>query len=463
MRDLLILGAGPAGMAAATEAARLGLSATLLEEAEGPGGQIYRAITTGGASRAALLGADYMHGATLAKDLMASPVEQIFTATVWDIAKSAEGVTLTYSRNGQAAQITGKTLLLVTGAIERPVPIPGWTLPGVMTAGAGQILLKASGILPERAVLAGSGPLLYLLAVQMARAGMPPLALVETQSTRDVLRAAPLLLPGLRGWRTLLKGLGLLAELRRHGVRRITAATDLAVLGTDHATALRFRAQGRVQEIACATVMLHQGVVPNTQATRALRLDHQWLPRQRAFAPVCDASGATSAPGIYVAGDGSGIAGAKAAADAGRLAALTIAASLGHLTEAARRAQSRAPAARLSAERALRPFLDTAYPVPEAVLRPADGTTVCRCEEITAGQIRNWGRKGAMGPNQLKAFGRPGMGPCQGRSCALTLTELLAETHGSSPAEIGLGRIRPPLKPVTLGELASLHEGDTPL
>jgi len=145
------------------------------------------------------------------------------------------------------------------------------------------------------------------------------------------------------------------------------------------------------------------------------------------------------------------------------LAALTIAASLGHLTEAARRAQSRAPAARLSAERALRPFLDTAYPVPEAVLRPADGTTVCRCEEITAGQIRNWGRKGAMGPNQLKAFGRPGMGPCQGRSCALTLTELLAETHGSSPAEIGLGRIRPPLKPVTLGELASLHEGDTPL
>ena len=106
-----------------------------------------------------------MHGATLAKDLMASPVEQIFTATVWDVAKSAEGVTLTYSRNGQAAQITGKTLLLATGAIERPVPIPGWTLPGVMTAGAGQILLKASGILPERAVLAGSDLILYLIAV----------------------------------------------------------------------------------------------------------------------------------------------------------------------------------------------------------------------------------------------------------------------------------------------------------
>ncbi|MDP5348131.1 MAG: NAD(P)/FAD-dependent oxidoreductase, partial [Paracoccaceae bacterium] len=189
--DLIVIGAGPAGMAAATEAAGLGLSVTVLDEQTAAGGQIYRAVTGAGAQRGAVLGQDYLDGAGLALAMQASGAQHLTGAVVWNIEADAEGITVTWSQDGHAAQLRAARLILATGALERPVPIPGWTLPGVMTAGAGQILLKASGLVAERAVLAGSGPLLYLLAAQMARAGTPPLALVETQGMRDTIRALP--------------------------------------------------------------------------------------------------------------------------------------------------------------------------------------------------------------------------------------------------------------------------------
>lgn len=454
--DLIVIGAGPAGMTAATSAAAAGLSVTVLDEQTGPGGQIYRAVTGEGASRSAVLGRDYLEGAKLAQAMQTSGVRYQAGAVVWQIETDAAGVTVSYSQHGRAAQMRGARLILATGALERPVPVPGWTLPGVMTAGAGQILLKASGLVAERCVLAGSGPLLYLLAVQMARAGKPPLALVETQSAGDMVRAAPHLVQGMRGWRTLFKGMGLLAELRRLGVRRIIGAHDLRITGAGRAEALEFIAKGRNQRIACDTVLLHQGVVPNTQVSRALRLDHDWLEGQQAFAPRCDPWGETSHAGIFVAGDGAGIAGGIAAAAAGHVAALQVACQLGRIDSTARDANARAPFAGLRAERALRPFLERAYPPSAQVLAPDDTTIICRCEEVTAGQIRDWARLGCTGPNQIKAFGRAGMGPCQGRFCGLTVTALLAQAHGTSSDAVGAFRIRPPYKPVTLGELAQL-------
>lgn len=459
MYDLLIIGAGPAGMAAASTAAQHGLTVAVLDEQPAPGGQIYRGITETGPRRAVILGTDYLEGAALAEGLAASRADVIQGAAVWDICTGIP-FTVTYSCNGAPAHLNARALILATGALERPVPIPGWTLPGVMTAGAGQILLKASGVLPENAVLAGSGPLLYLLAVQMARAGMPPLALVETQSRADLLRALPKLPRALRGWRTLLKGMGLLAELRRHGIRRYQGAKDLAVEGRDQAEALSFSVGGTRHRIVAGTILLHQGVVPNTQITRALRLDHLWHAGQRAFLPQTDDWGETSQPFLFVAGDGAGISGAKAAASAGRLVVLQAAHRLGRIDSLLLEEESTTDFRALSAERSVRPFLEAAYPVPASILKPADTTIVCRCEEVTAGQIRGWARAGAMGPNQLKAFGRPGMGPCQGRYCGLTTTELLAEVHGTTPATVGLTRLRAPLKPVTLGELAALHPKD---
>ncbi|WP_137702099.1 FAD/NAD(P)-dependent oxidoreductase [Marimonas lutisalis] len=453
--DLIVIGAGPAGMAAAAEAGRAGLSVLVLDEQSQPGGQIYRDVERVVPLRGDLLGADYAAGLPLAQGLAEQGVSHLNGAVSWAIE---EGGRVMFTRAGRAEQAEGRRILLATGALERPMPVPGWTLPGVMTVGAAQILLKQSGVVPERAVLAGSGPLIYLTAAQMVRAGVPPLALVETQTRGDALRAARHMGGALRGWRYLLKGLGLMRELKRAGVQRFVGAEALAVMGDDRAEGLRFRRGGRDHEIACETVLLHHGVVPNTQAARSIGVAHRWDAVQQCFSPVLDEWGRTGVEGVLIAGDGAGIGGAKAAEYAGRLAALQVAEDLGAITAHARDEVARHLRGDLRRERAIRPFLDTAYPPYAGAITPEDATLVCRCEEVTAGDIRRFARMGCLGPNQAKAFGRAGMGPCQGRYCGLAVSAILAQETGQSMDETGYYRIRPPLKPVTLGELAAMEE-----
>jgi NADPH-dependent 2,4-dienoyl-CoA reductase/sulfur reductase-like enzyme len=451
--DLAILGAGPAGLAAAQTTAEHGLSVVLLDEQTTPGGQIYRDVDRVAPLRGDILGKDYTEGRALTQTLTTPGITHITGATVWAIE---EGQRISYTRDGRGAQLSAGHILIATGALERPMPLPGWTLPGVMTAGAAQILLKQSGTLARRAVLMGCGPLLYLIGAQMVRAGTPPLALVETQTTADNLRALRHAPGMLRGWRYALKGLKMLAELHSAGVPRHTAGHDIRITGTDHAEGVEFTANGKTRTIVCDTVLLHHGVTPNTQAARSIDIPHHWDARQACYQPQTDAWGGTTLPTVHIAGDGAGIGGAKAAAVAGQIAALDIAYRAGHLTQGDRDLKARPLFRRLAAERAPRAFLDTAYPPYAPALAPDDSTIVCRCEEVTAGDIRRFATMGCKGPNQAKAFGRAGMGPCQGRYCGLTVSALLATANGQDMEETGYYRIRPPLKPVTLGELAAM-------
>lgn len=454
-RDLAIIGAGPAGMAAAAQAAELGLSVALLDEQPRAGGQIYRDVERAAPLRRDILGPDYTYGITLAAALRRDGIEHITGAVTWAIE---DRFRISYTKAGRGALIETDRVLLATGALERPMPLPGWTLPGVMTAGAGQILLKQSGLVARNAVLVGSGPLLYLIAAQMIRAGTPPAALIETQTRADSMAGARHLGRALRGWRYLAKGLRLLAEITRARVPRYTGASDIAVEGTGKAEAVTFTYKTRFHRIPCGTVLLHHGVVPNTQAARSLNLPHHWDRGQHCFVPELDDWGQTPLEGVYIAGDGAGISGAKAAEYAGKLAALHIASEAGRLTAEDRDQLAAAPRAQLALERAARPFLDAAYPPYAGALLPDNATLICRCEEVTAGDIRHYATLGCLGPNQTKAFGRAGMGPCQGRFCGLSVTAILADATGQSPDETGYYRIRPPLKPVTLGELASMED-----
>lgn len=452
-RDLLVIGAGPAGMAAAAKAAKLGLTVTVLDEQPRAGGQIYRDVERAAEARGAILGKDYVYGASLAAEMRESEIEYLSGSIVWAIE---DGFRVSYTRDGNGAQIEADRILLATGALERPMPLPGWTLPGVMTAGAGQILLKQSGVLARRAVLVGTGPLLYLIAAQMVRAGTPPLALVETQTRSDFIRATRHLGGALRGWRYLAKGLTMLAAIRRAGVPRFTGATDISVEGQDRAEAVVFTCAGREHRIECNTVFLHHGVVPNVQAARSLDIPHEWRADQACFVPQLDGWGESPVAGVFIAGDGAGIGGAKVAEIAGRLAVLKIAEAAGRLS-VKERDQRAAPLRRMiRRELAARPFLDLAYPPFAGALAPVDETIICRCEEVTAGDIRSAAKLGCLGPNQAKSFSRAGMGPCQGRYCGLTVTTLLAGANGQTADQTGYYRIRPPLKPVTLGELAAM-------
>jgi NADPH-dependent 2,4-dienoyl-CoA reductase/sulfur reductase-like enzyme len=453
--DLAIVGAGPAGMGAALFAAELGLDTVLVDEQGSPGGQIYRAIER--AEPDTPLGRDYLAGRALAAALRASRVDYRPGTNLWHIDPDG---TLFLESAGRSECLTARRILLATGAIERAVPIPGWTLPGVMTAGAAQILLKSADLVPEgRVVLAGQGPLLYLLAFQLTRAGAPPVALLETAPVENYLDAARSLAGLWPGRRMLIKGLGLVLSVRRAGVPIRRGVRGIRAIGRQRVD----RVVWEGGELAADYLFVHEGVIPNTQISLALQLRHQWDDSQLCWRPTLDPWGQSSLPKIAVAGDGGGIAGVEAAVLTGRLAALDAAMWLGHIAEAERDRRAQPIRAALDRERALRPFLDRLFrPAPRVMVPAEDEIIACRCEEVSVGQIRHAGRLGAVGPNQLKAFTRCGMGPCQGRICGPVIAAILADLLGKPIAEIGTYRPRAPFKPITIGALADLASPGVP-
>lgn len=452
--DIIIVGAGPAGMAAASLAAEQGARVALLDEQTSVGGQIYRNVMRNSVELNKILGPDYTRGRAFAQRLLNTNAEIIPGSIVWDIDRKGK---VTYSQSGKANQISGHFIVLSTGSMERPIPIPGWTLPGVMGVGAAQTLLKASGLIPQQAVLAGSGPLLYLMSIQLVSAGAPPKAIIETQTPHNAFSALAKLPHALRGWKTLSKGINLLRLVQRAGIPRYRSAKNLKAIGDRQVTGFEFNTGNRTISIPCDTLLLHQGVVPNTQLSRLLDLEHCWKEDQRCFYPKTNEWGQSSARNIYIVGDSAGITGAEAAALNGRISAADILCHLKLFDQEKRRQFSLPENEALLREQSARPFIDRLYPPSEQIIDPEDDVIVCRCESVTAGDIRQCAKLGCVGPNQTKAYSRCGMGPCQGRYCALTVTELLAKAHNRSHEQIGSYRIRSPIKPVTLGELASLN------
>ena len=456
--DAVVVGAGPAGQSAAALLAEQGARVTLLDEQPAPGGQIYRGAEQARRNPALthVLGPDHERGVALAARLRTSGAAYSPGSAVWQVTPERE---VWVTRNGRSEMLQAGAVILAVGAMERPVPVPGWTLPGVMTAGAVQILLKSAGLVAtEGLVLAGTGPLLYLLAWQCLRAGAKPAAVLDTASRGDAWAAMRHLPAALRpeALRTLGKGVALKLALRRGRVPVFRGVAELRIEGETSAEWVSFRSRGRPRRVAARLVALHEGVIPAQQATRSVGCDHEWDKVQRCFRPVRDGWGNTSVPGILVAGDAGGIGGARAAEHAGRIAAWEVLRQLGRIDGAARDRAAAPDRRALAAHLSARPLLDRMYPPRAEVLRPADDTVVCRCEEITAGEIRAVVRRGCQGPNQAKSFLRVGMGPCQGRMCGPVVAELIAAERGVDVAEIGYFRIRPPLKPVTLGELAAL-------
>ena len=493
--ELAIVGAGPAGMSAAITAREHGIDVLVLDEQAAPGGQIYRNVETVAAGRpnaARVLGEDYVAGAAVARAFRGCGARYSPRTPVWEVstvARRADGTApfeLGALRDGVARMVHARCVIVATGARERPVPVPGALLPGVMGAGGVQSLLKGSGLVPDvPVVIAGSGPLVYLIAWQLVRAGAPVRAVLLTTppDRRGVggrfLRAAGALPQALAMPGELGKGLGWRYALAGRGVK-VLRAGGLAIEGRERAEAVRFTHRGRERSIDASLVLLHEGVVPNAHLTLAAQLDHVRDDRRHAFRPVADEWGGTSEHGVLVAGDCARILGANAAADSGRLAALEAAHRLGRIDARRRDALAMPHRASLERRRRFQAFLDRMFEPGPAVLRPSDpAVTVCRCEEVTVAEIEHVIARGCPGPDQAKAFTRCGMGPCQGRMCATVVSGMFAGRRGAGAdagiaargnagtragsatgVDAGAGghyRIRPPVKPLTVGELAALE------
>ncbi|MVA27810.1 FAD/NAD(P)-binding oxidoreductase (plasmid) [Agrobacterium vitis] len=453
--DVAIVGAGPSGMAAAVTLRQLGASVVVIDEQPSPGGQIFRGIERNLSSPVfPALGKDYQKGRALVEAFRASGADYFASTQVWQIE---DGWSVFVTSQGKASRLSARAVLLANGAQERPVPFPGWTLPGVMTVGAAQILLKSGGMLPQGKLwIAAAGPLPLLYATQVLSLQGHIAGYLDT--SRSPSLSALVQLP--KAWRdfgSLLKGLQWLHKIRRSGIL-VKGFTDLEAEGNQRLEHLSWKRHGQSHRVEADILLVHEGVVPRIHETLALGCVHTWNDAQGYLAPKLNRWGETSREGLFVAGDACGIGGWLVATLSGETAALGLARRLeiSSNTEELRRRTGLDQRRRRAL--ALRPFLDVAY----APSRPrlADNVIVCRCEEVTAGAVRAAASNSPADPGAIKAATRCGMGPCQGRQCGYTVQALVAEAHNIPIKDVSFFNIRPPLKPVTLGELASLESGE---
>jgi len=440
----VIVGAGPAGVRAAQALVAHGLRPVVIDEAPRWGGQIYRQPPPGFLrSKATLYGfeakrADAVH-ATM--NTLLGRVDYRPNTLVWNV----EGDRLLLLSEGRTSSLKRGPLIVASGATDRVLPFPGWTLPGVYTLGAAQIALKYQGCaIGSRVVLAGTGPLLYLVAYQYAKAGAEVAAVLDSASFSDKLAAAPAMLhePAV-----FAKGLYYLAWLKAHGVAVHQRAWPLRASGKRHVEALAWHDGHRHHTIDCDAIGFGHALRSETQLADLLGCSFSFDTLQRAHLPQCDAAGRTSVAGVYLAGDGAGIRGADAAEWAGERAALALLADNGVAVDTSREQQLER---RLKRNLTFRRGLERAFPFPaDWAAHASDDLVVCRCEEITAGELRQVVRDtGAIELNRLKALSRVGMGRCQGRICGAAAAEILAHATGQPIQLVGRLRGQAPIKPL---------------
>jgi NADPH-dependent 2,4-dienoyl-CoA reductase/sulfur reductase-like enzyme len=451
--DVLVVGAGPAGMLAAATAAENGLEVILLDEQDRPGGQIYRSVGASGSDRHFLEPEDRRAGLQTVERFLKSGAEYSPGATVW----FAEPGRVICSIGGESREIRTNIMVVATGAMERPVPFDGWTLPGVMGAGAADILYKNAGVLPQGpVVLAGNGPLIPLVGAHLASLGVEIAGVLDSSPGSNRFAALAKLPPALTDLPFLMKGLHLLNKLKKSGAPFPRGVRSLRACGQNRLEQVSFHSSGREHTLDAATLLFHEGVIPRTHMSRMLQLEHAWDKVQRYWYPVCDGNGRSSHEKIYVVGDGSFVHGARASAVKGELAGLDALLKLKVIS--AGEALARGAAARSALRKALAPrkFVDAYFAPRPDLYDIGDQVMVCRCEGVTAGDIRAAAREGCQDLNDLKLRTRCGMGPCQGRMCGPAMAEIAAKTLNGKVPDLTALRVRPPIRPVLLQEMCGL-------
>jgi len=453
--DLIIIGAGPAGLSAATLVSEYKIKALILDENRAPGGQIYRGIEAN-QKNTHNLGSGYQQGLGLVQSFRAANLEYRCSAKVWYLSNDGK---VSYSIAGKSYSVHGKQILIATGAQERPFPLLGWTLDGVMSAGAAQILLKESGVVCENAVFIGTGPLLYLIAHQYISVGTPIKAIIDTTPRGNYYQALKHCFGGLWGIKDIIQGWRWRREIIQSNTQFISNVDDVRISGSDSVKSVDYLKNGIWQNLQCEHAFIHQGVVPDINISLSVGCEKIWNERLACWTIRTNEHCESSIKGISVAGDACTINGGVAAAHKGSIAALNILSQLNIISTSQRDKLVKPFKRTLKVEIAPRAFLDALFKPDQRYRIPKDDNTiVCRCEEISLADIKDSIRIGCVGANQLKCFSRCGMGLCQGRFCGLSASEIMAKELGVATSNIGYFNIRPPIKPVTLGELATLDE-----
>ena len=459
--DLVVVGGGPAGIAAASTASKLGVKVALIDERVTLGGQIFKRVGPGfSLEEKKSLGKDYLRGSELIEELD-NPNVSLFTSTT--VLTIDEGRVITSHPEAGVRAFEYKHLVIAPGAYDRPVVFPGWTLPGVMTAGAVQTMVKTQRISPGKHIFfAGSGPLALAFSAQLISLGAPVFKVIESAPFPSPINALRLALRFSGNF-----------DLLRDAAKYRTALLKARVPFTYGRIIVRAEGSGRVESVTHAKADKDWNPIPGTEVTEAadaicvgygffpshelFRLadcDFDYDENKGGFAVKKDEWGQTSVDSIYAVGDGTGVTGSYSAVAQGRLAALRIAERLGLLSSASL-AREAAPFRReLDARNRFQQALNKMFDVGAGIYRLADSRTViCRCESV---------RKEAIDPiidstddvSVVKGISRAGMGLCQGRNCQRQIAAMIADRQGKAISKVAFQTPRFPVKPIEIGAIA---------
>ena len=455
--DLVVLGAGPAGVAAANVASKEGAEVVIIDENSSAGGQIYRAPPNEFQPQNSFKSDEFREGEKQRNILENSDLTALFKHRVWSV--SSDLVVSTVGPNGLSSWHT-RSLIIANGALERIIPFPGWTIPGVIGLAASTILLKSQYVLPgQSTVVAGCGPLLIAVANGIIKSGGKVSAIIDLNSKSDWIKAFPRLLSRPD---QLFKGMSWFANIMKAGIKlygghavtntkQVDNVLRISIAPINSAGSILDSKNQKIVEGDCLAI--GHGLFPSTEITRLLKAKHIYDPLKGGWVPLIDDDFRSSIPGVYIAGDATGISGAFSAVQKGRIAGMAAVRDLNVMSSQKYKAKIKSELIILKKNEN---FGKAAVRLmkfrPELIQTITSETIVCRCEDVFRSEIDEAIESGARDLNQLKAWTRCGMGPCQGRTCSEAIEAILASKVGSRELA-GQWTGRTPLRPVPIEQI----------
>jgi len=455
--DLVVLGAGPAGVAAANVASKEGAEVVIIDENSSAGGQIYRAPPNEFQPQNSFKSDEFREGEKQRNILENSDLTALFKHRVWSV--SSDLVVSTVGPNGLSSW-HARSLIIANGALERIIPFPGWTIPGVIGLAASTILLKSQYVLPgQSTVVAGCGPLLIAVANGIIKSGGKVSAIIDLNSKSDWIKAFPRLLSRPD---QLFKGMSWFANIMKAGIKlygghavtntkQVDNVLRISIAPINSAGSILDSKNQKIVEGDCLAI--GHGLFPSTEITRLLKAKHIYDPLKGGWVPLIDDDFRSSIPGVYIAGDATGISGAFSAVQKGRIAGMAAVRDLNVMSSQKYKAKIKSELIILKKNEN---FGKAAVRLmkfrPELIQTITSETIVCRCEDVFRSEIDEAIESGARDLNQLKAWTRCGMGPCQGRTCSEAIEAILASKVGSRELA-GQWTGRTPLRPVPIEQI----------
>jgi NADPH-dependent 2,4-dienoyl-CoA reductase/sulfur reductase-like enzyme len=456
--DLVVIGAGPGGMEATIAAAENGVRTALIDNYPKPGGQYYMRLPSD-------FKVDYetktdTSGRKLVNQVLRVPSLKVFNCLVWGLFQQDDDSWLVALYGKKAPKyIRAKNLILATGSYDTPIAFPGWTLPGVITSGGTLVLLKSQRVAPgKRALVSGTGPLLFSVAAHLIEAGVEVVAVCE--SNHIFPRGIKYGFTMLKQWDRLKEGVKYMSTIignktpykigysvtEAKGDEQVTEATIAKLDKNGHPI------PNTQQTFKVDLVVSGYSLTPNTGLPKMIDCEMTYQAGKGGWIPVRDNSFQTSIPGVYVVGDGAGIGGAENARLEGQIAAMSVAKKCGHISDQREKQHRQEFEPKLQQQQRFGTLLSDLFTPPSGLVSLlSDDTIICRCEEVTLGEIKDAFEKGARSIGEVKMLTRTGMGNCQGRMCEHTVASIIADRlsdDGMTREKAGYYSVRPPLHPL---------------